>query len=841
MTNMRRLLIIATTFLTLLTMLMPIASVMAQKDQETPVDTTKDQPKVVAITEVNDRIQKNLQRLKNISLESIQEKDITRMDSSLTEASSFLELELEAFKTVDGESMSKGILENLNQTWVGYYEMMDDGQNRVNKEISKLNETLHELEKERAVWQLTIESLEAEDVPDELMERISGYIIRIDEMTELMTSQSKTLIVMEDKAAEYRKYAYETIEKIEVWQRELRNSIFYQTAPPLWELGKREVPDSLADSTVVTEEADSLVANASYGIKMTPKDHYESIEKYFSINSERVYRHLVFFLILVLLFVWMRKQVRVLATAGKDAPMRDARQVFLRLPIPSVIFITVLLSVLLYAHRPLMLVETFLFIGLLSMLILTPPFTSKRYDRIGWFIMVLFLIDLWENFLFASGAGYRYFLLVHSFLMVGMVIYYVRPGYLSGTEDYKAFWKLILRLAPLLYVFLAVAILGNILGYVALAALAIKLVTQISVVTLIFLGIIKIVGGFAVGLIRVVRSRSNSFTGKYAEKFEWYTLQFIYWYGVYLWIRSILITLDVYKDVVEWLEGLMATEWTVGTVTVGVGGILSFIVILIITFMISGFIKGIIANGLLDRLNLSRGVPVAISLVIRYFIIVLGIVMAMSAAGIDLSRFNLMAGALGVGIGFGLQNVIYNFVSGLILVFERPIQTGDTVEIENLLGRVNRIGVRSSNVRTFDGAEVVVPNGNLISNQLINWTLSDKRKRIEIKVGAAYGSDPNMILELLKAQAVSNENVLEDPEPSALFENFGEYSLQFRLLFWVQYDRGLRTKSEVAIAVYNAFAEAGIEIPYPKRDIEMRDKKAPAKKVSGGRPRKKPE
>ena len=188
----------------------------------------------------------------------------------------------------------------------------------------------------------------------------------------------------------------------------------------------------------------------------------------------------------------------------------------------------------------------------------------------------------------------------------------------------------------------------------------------------------------------------------------------------------------------------------------------------------------------------------------------------------DLSKFNLMAGALGLGIGFGLQNVISNFVSGLILVFERPILVGDTVEVNNLLGTVNRIGVRSSNISTFDGAEVVVPNSNLISNDLINWTLSSNLKRIEILIGVAYGTNPNEVLKILKEVVHEEENILKQPDPQILFSDFGDSSLNFRVRFWVPFEHGLQAKSDVSIAIYNAFEVKGIEIPFPQRDIHIK-------------------
>jgi len=146
---------------------------------------------------------------------------------------------------------------------------------------------------------------------------------------------------------------------------------------------------------------------------------------------------------------------------------------------------------------------------------------------------------------------------------------------------------------------------------------------------------------------------------------------------------------------------------------------------------------------------------------------------------------------------------------------------GDTVEVDTLLGRVSNIGIRSSTLTTYDGAEVVVPNSNLISNQLINWTLSDNKKRVEIKVGAAYGSDPNQIIDLLLQAALQHDKVLKDPEPRPLFTGFGESSLNFRLLIWVRFEDGLQTQSDVEINVYNLFKANNIVIPFPQVDVHF--------------------
>jgi small-conductance mechanosensitive channel len=309
--------------------------------------------------------------------------------------------------------------------------------------------------------------------------------------------------------------------------------------------------------------------------------------------------------------------------------------------------------------------------------------------------------------------------------------------------------------------------------------------------------------------------------------------QFLRFLVIVLFITGFLNIIDEMRNVEEYFSSLMNEPIIVGNLTFTLGSIFMFLLILMLSYIISRLIAFLISDqyGLFHFLRLPKGIPSAISLVLRYAVLVFGVILALSYLNVDLTQFNLMAGALGLGIGFGLQTVISNFVSGLILVFERPILPGDTIEVNNLFGKVHKIGVRSSNIKTYDGAEVVVPNNNLISNDLINWTLSDSIRRIEILIGTTYDADPNLVLEVLKASAKKFDFVLKDREPVVHFRGFGESSLDFRLWFWVPFEIGLQAQSDVNLEIFNQFAAHNIEIPYPQRDIHIKD--IPSKNPSG--------
>jgi small-conductance mechanosensitive channel len=231
---------------------------------------------------------------------------------------------------------------------------------------------------------------------------------------------------------------------------------------------------------------------------------------------------------------------------------------------------------------------------------------------------------------------------------------------------------------------------------------------------------------------------------------------------------------------------------------------------------------------MLPALSLPRGVPATISKLTGYVIVTIGFTVALGAAGFPIDRLTFLAGAFALGLGFGLQNLISNFVSGLILLVERPIQVGDTIEFGTRSGKVTRIGIRSSVVRTFDGAEISVPNASLIASEVVNWTMSDALRRIVVRVGVAYSTDPKRVPGILLPAATEHQGVLREPAPEVLFLGFGESSLDFELRGWTDSPEFLRHKSDITFAVHERLKEAGVEIPFPQRDLHVRTSDAPS-------------
>jgi len=283
---------------------------------------------------------------------------------------------------------------------------------------------------------------------------------------------------------------------------------------------------------------------------------------------------------------------------------------------------------------------------------------------------------------------------------------------------------------------------------------------------------------------------------------------------------------------------IAAYGFSVGDTQLQVGMFIWAGLVMLLTFQSSWLVRSLLDVSVLRSRRYDRGVRDAVRKLVHYTLLTLGLLIALTTAGVDPRVFALLGGAFGIGIGFGLQNIVNNFVSGIILLFERPIKAGDTIVIDSEWGTVKRIGLRSTVVETLDNSEIIVPNSLLISEKVTNWTLSTAMARIVHPVGVAYGSDIGKVLEILRAAADAHPLSLEDPGPSAIFTGFGDSSLDFELRVWIADIRErLRVKSEIFQAIERGLSEAGIEIPFPQRDLHVRSIEADLlKHLSSGKP-----
>jgi len=289
-----------------------------------------------------------------------------------------------------------------------------------------------------------------------------------------------------------------------------------------------------------------------------------------------------------------------------------------------------------------------------------------------------------------------------------------------------------------------------------------------------------------------------------------------------IWFSVLLLLWLVWSDVLPALGKLGGLKLETGIpITLGAVGLA--VLTLAVTVLAAKNIPGLLEIALLQHLPIEGAVRFAITTVSRYAIVLVGIVLSFNALGIPWEKVQWLAAAVTVGLGFGLQEIFANFVSGLIILFERPMRVGDTVTVGDITGTVSRIRIRATTIVDWDRKELVVPNKEFITGRLINWTLSDRILRVVIPVGIAYGSDTELARRTLLRVAKENQTVLDEPEPTVFFLGFGDSALNFEVRVFVPtVEVFLTTRHELHMAIDKAFREAGIEISFPQQDVHIR-------------------
>jgi small-conductance mechanosensitive channel len=346
-----------------------------------------------------------------------------------------------------------------------------------------------------------------------------------------------------------------------------------------------------------------------------------------------------------------------------------------------------------------------------------------------------------------------------------------------------------------------------------------------------FLGLIAFAGLFAAGLI-IARMLQSQFVRRFFSRFK-IDINFI---AIVTTILSLAAIVFFTVSAINAAGIPLAWNAPLPGVTLSLLQIFLLIALLIGVFWLSSRTKRFLFNRFLARSGLDRALQHAIAQIVGYLVLIVGIFIVLDNAGIHLGALTVFAGAVGVGVGFGLQNIASNFISGLVILAERPITIGDRVEVAGITGQVQQIRARSTVIRTNDNIMMIVPNTKFIDSPVTNWTYGDPRVRFRIPVGVAYGSDIPKVREALLAAGRENPNTLKDPAPSVFLEKFGDNSIDFQLVVWSSEmsARPSRYRSDLNFAIEQKFREAGIELPFPQRDLHIRSGVLKVEEVESG-------
>jgi len=718
------------------------------------------------------------------------EETLTDMESVLSDLEKNPNLHLDTVTSLRA-------LDDLQSSALGLKVRIEESNRILEDRAGKLDDLQKELDSLRNLWERTRVELLAEGAAPGLIQEPDSVLFRADRLGKELTDRLSTVQSLQGKLSSLSSRTQSILD--EVAATPARTRLFHPERPPLWkEIGAR--PDSTGHWT---------------GMKRSWNRYLASLPSFLHRNRTQLWVQLACFLILAGLIMYAGRRSR--GTEGEPLPV-EARTILER-PISAAFLATLLLTRPLHPYAPSIVFVINTTLAVIPLLRLLPRMVPPSLRNWIWGLGGLFVLGNLTNLLGGDSVLYRIDLLVLILLAQGGALLMLRSRTLMEAFSPRgaAVLKGLLRLA---ITALGAAILADVVGSVTLATVVTESVLWSFYLIMIAIALVGVLDGMVhvalrswpLDLARSVRDNLPLLQRR-ARKVVRFGITVVV-------VVAMLRILRISNDVMTGLSAILTAGFNVGAVRIDFGTALLFLAVLWLSTLLSRFIRFILGEDLLPRLRLPLGVPQTITQLVHYAIITIGFLLAVASTGFDLTRLTILAGALGVGVGFGLQTVVNNFVSGLILMVERPVRIGDTVEIGTLMGRVKRIGIRASIVRTFSGAEVVVPNGSLIAGNLVNWTLSDPRRRVELPVGVAYGSDVDRVRELLLEVAREHPECLKEPEPVALFLGFGDSSLNFELRFWTLEDF-IRVKSEVTVGINKALIREKIEIPFPQRDVHL--------------------
>ena len=703
------------------------------------------------------------------------------------------------------DSISIKALDDQERQWIGRQDQLKGWRDQITQRASEVDGVIARLGELGERWKLTRKAAKETDAAT-AMEWIDGSLEQVAKAEGEAGQRAKTLVALQNRITGLETAVAANLKSIREEASQQRDRLLEPDSPPIWEGWRPE-----GDSEGVRER---LVADWN-------RDG-AALEKFLETRSSSVVQ-----LLLLLVAVWVGTVMlgrRLDSWTDEDDELRQQAQVFHR-PVSVALLLSLLMSPYIFPLAPGILFDLLGALMLIPAIRLLAPLVNASLRPLIYGLAVFYFSSQVRLMIEAAPVASRLLFTLELIAAIGALAWLLRPSRLMAVapeERPPAFMGKVLRA---FFALMVVAFITNLLGYFAFAKILAQGVLTSIYAALIARGTFQIVMIFVAVLMRTPVARRLRMVRMGGDSIQRWVGRF---FGVLLsllWIDAVIGAFTIRSSTLEFLGGLVDTDLAIGAMTISIGDIFTFAVVIMGSFYIARFVRFVLEEDVFPRVVMQRGVPNAITTTINYAILSFGLILALGAAGVELSRLTLLAGAFGVGIGFGLQDVVNNFVSGLILLFERPIQVGDTIELqgEALLGEVRRIGPRSSTVRTFDGAEVIVPNGTLISSPVINWTLSDRRRRLIVDIGVKYGTDPERVLAILSEVAGENPNVLEEPAPLAVFLGFGDSSLDFQLRCWIpRYEEGFGMRTELRVTIYAKLNAAGIEIPFPQRDLHLR-------------------
>jgi len=748
-----------------------------------PSEEKQPSPEPIPLVEVPAEAETALSRIRDIQNDLAADRTSENVSQQIPALTREIDARMRETRNIVGQRPTVEILGTLQAEWQRLRREVLAFNGELSGRATDLERDLDENDQLQRMWTETLNAATSSNAPPEVVRRIAEVVGEIAQARQAVVKDRATTLTTQTRLAAQDARITDALTLITRARQRTLSRLFTRDSPPIWGNHVRSSQDL---------QAESLTSFST---------QWKALGAYLQRQLGRVLLGIAIFLVVAALLTWARRHVRSLA-ADSRATFPES-QVF-EMPLAAALLVTFLLGRWIFPEAPRLLWAVLGALALIPSVIILRRVVRPNFSALLYALVAFYMLDRLRTVAAAVPTVPRW---VFAAEMLGATIFLIwlmrsmrrspdaTPGQVARVNLYRTAAGVALCASVL-------ALIGNVFGYLTLANLIGNALLASAYFAVILRGLIEVLTAI-VGLLFTLRPFSLLQVIRRNESLLRRRLRgLLQWIAAFLWVAVLLNQLLIR----EWLFGAvraaLTAELKIGSLSVSAGDLIAFVLTVWASFLISRFVRFLLVEDVYPRVHLKRGLPYAISNTLHYLIVFIGFLVAVAALGFDMTKVTILVGAFSVGVGFGLQNVFNNFISGLILLFERPISIGDIIQIGDASGVVERIGIRASIIRKTNGSEVIVPNGQLISDRLTNWTLSNRQHGVELPVAVAQGNDPNRVREILEGTAAAHPLVAKEPPAQALVINLGPDSITFELRAWT--DRGdqwMQIRSELAIAV----------------------------------------
>lgn len=753
-----------------------------------PVTTTN--TAAIPLAEIASQAETTLANLHAIETETDSDQAVSAIEEQLPELMQEIAARSEEDARILSHSTSLELFARLENAWQDLNEELDGWNRTLTRRIRQLQANATHLEQLRKTWEVTRGSSQATNMPRELADRLQAVLAEIKTASDGVRDQLGLVLTLQNRLAEQDARVREAVTALDQGRQQILRHLLARDSPPLW------------GSQLRTNAVQNLALQGHHSLAR----QWQELRAYFLRKQERFVLQALIFAAFFILLVLSRRKLKAI---DADQDLASAAQ-SLGAPLPAALLLALLLSPWLFPQAPRLLWSVLGIIALVpATFVLRRVLNANLYGVLN-VLVAFYLVDQLRTVAASQPLLWRLLFLAEMAAGAVFCSTWLRSG--PNPENREAVFghtlRVSLNVATALF---AAVVLANILGYARLSSFVGNALLSSAYLALLLYAVIRVGDSLVRVLLTVWPLARLGMVQRHSALLLHWVKRILEWAAVVVWILHLLERLAIRRSVLDALSSAANSHLAVGSLSFSLGDLLLFIIVIWGAFIVSRIFRFLLEEEVYPHVQMAPGLHYSISTTLHYVVLLVGFLVALAVLGFNLTKLTILAGAFGVGLGFGMQNIVNNFVSGIILLFERPVKVGDVIQLDTTEGVVKRIGIRASVVRTVNGSEIIVPNAKLISDPVTNWTFSHRRRLITVPIAVTSEAEPQKVIDLLTKAAAAHPRVSKERPLQALLTNVNNGTTNFELRAWTdQSEDWQQVRSDLYIAIKAALSKEKI-------------------------------